>query len=143
MSIIVDANCVAATFCSTPSNDFLPILVALNDGTVKLIVGGELKKEYQKVGTAWRFLLKLDQAGRAHMVDDAEVEAETTRVAAEIKLKSDDPHVIALALVSGARILCSHDEALHQDFKNVDILRPKGKVYQCAAHAKLLKQCRS
>jgi hypothetical protein len=58
------------------------------------------------------------------------------------ELKSDDPHIIALAKVSGARLLCSKDQNLHTDFGNrVFIDKPRGNIYQNQSHAKLLKKC--
>ena len=62
-------------------------------------------------------------------------------------VKSDDPHIIALAQVSGARLLYSNDKSLQQDFKNKDLINnPRGKVYitnECrgnfsSGHKKLL-----
>ena len=45
-------------------------------------------------------------------------------------LKSDDPHIIALALVNGARLLYSNDLALQKDFRNAKLVsKPKGKIY--------------
>ena len=53
---------------------------------------------------------------------------------------SDDPHVIALAQESGARLLCSLDEALHTDFTNPRLINaPRGHVYQNAAHKHLIR----
>jgi len=41
--------------------------------------------------------------------------------------RSNDSYILALALVSGARVLCSNDKKLHSDFKNVEILPKIGK----------------
>ena len=44
--------------------------------------------------------------------------------------QSNDLHVLALAQVSGARLLYSNDLSLHQDFGNRDLIsRPRGKIY--------------
>ena len=44
--------------------------------------------------------------------------------------RSNDQHVIALAQVSGARLLYSDDGDLHEDFKNNRLInRPRGVVY--------------
>ena len=59
---------------------------------------------------------------------------------------SDDEHVLALALVSGARLLYTNDAALISDFKNRTIVAtPRGKIYTTAendnvtaAHLRLL-----
>ena len=43
---------------------------------------------------------------------------------------SDDQHIIALAQISGARLLYSHDGDLQEDFRNKELIdRPRGKVY--------------
>ena len=36
--------------------------------------------------------------------------------------RSNDSYILALALASGARVLCSNDKKLHSDFKNEEIL---------------------
>ena len=50
-------------------------------------------------------------------------------------LKSDDPDIIALASVSGVKLLVSGDTNLHTDFKNVI----GGSVYQTRNHRRLLR----
>ena len=52
-------------------------------------------------------------------------------------LKSDDPHIIALAQVSGVKLLVSGDTDLHKDFKR---LIKGGSVYQTKEHKHLLKR---
>ena len=140
MSIIVDANCAVEALNATPTADFAPLLKAILTGAHKLTVGGtKQKREYQRLGQVWRFLKILDQAGRSRLVGDASVDQEERRVAIEVKSESDDPHILALARISGARILCSRDQALHADFTNPMIITaPRGRVYQNASHARLL-----
>ena len=49
--------------------------------------------------------------------------------------RSNDTHVLALARVSGARLLFANDGALIEDFQDNDILRrPSGKVYPTTNH---------
>ena len=50
-------------------------------------------------------------------------------------LRSNDHHIIALAQVSGVKLLVSGDKALHADFKELI----KGKIYQTKKHQNLLK----
>ncbi len=52
------------------------------------------------------------------------------------KIVSDDPHIIALAIVADVTVLVSSDQALHRDFKNRNLVG--GKVYQNKKHARLL-----
>ena len=43
--------------------------------------------------------------------------------------QSDDPHILALAQIGGARLLYSDDQPLHGDFKNAALLDPPGAIY--------------
>ena len=61
--------------------------------------------------------------------------------------QSNDLHVLALAQVSGARLLYSNDLSLHQDFGNRDLIRPRGRIYSThaggqiqASHKSLLQR---
>ena len=46
------------------------------------------------------------------------------------RVTSNDLHVLALALVSGARLLFTDDRRLTNDFMNTDVISgPAGKVY--------------
>ena len=76
-------------------------------------------------------LIKLSQAGIVKAVPVAKVE----KVESELPpLKSDDPHIVALAIAGRVSVLVSKDQDLHQDFKKL----VGGKVYQNATHRRLL-----
>jgi hypothetical protein len=67
------------------------------------------------------------------------VDVKTNEVAQQCV--SDDPHIIALALESGARFLCSLDQDLHTDFTNPQLVNaPRGHVYQNVAHEHLIRR---
>ena len=55
------------------------------------------------------------------------VEAATRELEAQQICRSNDAHVIALARVSGARLLFTNDRELQSDFKNRQILG--GNIY--------------
>lgn len=140
MCLILDANCLTKVF---PSADieFLPIIKALTSGDARLVYGGtKLLVEYKRVYEAWKMIVALDKAGRTKKVNGAEVDAMEKKLMAAGQLKSDDPHVIALAMISGARLLCSNDKELHADFTNPLVLQPRGYVYQKASHKGLVRQ---
>ena len=77
---------------------------------------------------------------------DEDVEAHTDELRQREICRSDDEHVLALALVSGAGLLYTNDVALIEDFKNREIVQnPGGKIYTTArnntvtaAHRRLL-----
>ena len=73
------------------------------------------------------------KAGKIKLVDESAVQDMQNNLP---KLKSDDPHIIALAIVAKVKLLVSGDKDLHDDFKDHPSI--KGKVYQNQKHKKLL-----
>lgn len=142
MSLIVDNNVAADFFCGS-NPDLAPLKSAVLNATCCLYYGGsKLRNEYFQSPKVRRIVKQLDQAGRAKAFPDATIDARMNQVAPNCV--SDDPHIIALALESGARLLCSHDQDLHSDFTNPTLINnPRGHVYQNVTHAHLIRaHCR-
>lgn len=137
MCMIIDAN-VASEF-TEPSSDAKPVLERIVSGRLKIVSGYQTRDELVKC--AFRTLYKqFILAGRIFEFPDSDIVKEIRKVE-EAGIESDDPHVIALARVSGARILFSRDLALHQDFKNPKLIKnPRGRVYQRKAHVRILDE---
>jgi len=90
------------------------------------VIGGKLTRELAK--TKLRDVLaEWARVGLLCKADDQRVEIEETKIL-EIKIKSNDAHILALALVTGCRLLFSYDRELIDDFKKVALVSPKGKV---------------
>ena len=144
MCLIIDTNVVARVFSSEKDPDFGKLHHSLFLGgnpSVRIVYGGKLGREYLKVSLVTRLLLLLDRAGRARKIPNQAVNTEEMRITKLKICKSDDPHVIALARISGVRLLCSHDRALHKDFRNKKLLdKPRGRVYQDDGHRQLLME---
>ncbi len=139
MCAIVDANVAGRFFSRPPDPELLPLWKWINDGKSVLVVGGRLRDELEAIGRAAEQIRIWAQAGLVGFVAPEEVEAETASVASMGLCVSDDEHIIALARVSGTRLLCSEDRDLHTDFRNRDLIRePRGAVYQNASHVHLL-----
>lgn len=143
MCLIIDANCALETLTPNPSPEFQPVIDAIMSNKAVMVRGGEkLLAEYKKLSSVWRFIVLLDRAGKSIVVSDSEVDRVQEALVALGQLASDDPHIIALAQVSGARLLCSKDQNLHADFGNKEFLnKPRGSVYQNQSHTKLLRKC--
>jgi hypothetical protein len=142
MCVIIDANLAFRVFTSAPEVDFRPVFDWLHapDKDGCLVFGGKLSQELSNRTVSVRYLRALFQAGRAYQISDARVQNEERQVTCSGLCVSDDPHVVTLARVSGARTLCSHDQALHQDFCNPKLIaKPRGRVYQNATHTHLLR----
>lgn len=147
MCLIIDTNIAARVFRNPEDPDFGYIHTCILTGrpcNARFVYGGELAREYSRSPNILSIILELDRAGRARRISDELVDNETQVVVDSQLCRSDDPHIIALARVSNVRLLCSHDQALHQDFKNSALIDdPRGKVYQTTAHKRLVRQfCR-
>jgi hypothetical protein len=105
----------------------------------RLVVGGRLKSELSKFQKGGSLMRLLDRRGRLRKIEDEKVNIETQRLQKNNLCKSTDHHIIALARISGARLLCSKDKNLQIDFKNKHLINnPRGHVYKTAEHADLI-----
>lgn len=92
-------------------------------------------------GMARRRLGDYVRDGRAIVIPEERFTEDEASLRGRSDLRSDDPHVLALARVSGARLLYTGDTDLIADFKDKKIIdSPRGKVYSGAANANLLSR---
>jgi hypothetical protein len=126
--LIVDAN-VAGRFLASPGAivDWL-----FGDrGEPRLVAAGKLREELAKLNEVRHRLVTLERAGRLRSADPHLLHAEEDRLRKAKQCVSNDHHVLALAIVTGARTLATDDDALTSDFKNRQVISaPGGKVYR-------------
>ena len=102
----------------------------INLGRGRLVVGGQLRQELHKTNEFREWLQQAVLAGRVHEYNDDEVEDKTEELKNAGLCRSDDPHTVALAQISGARLLFTNDEDLKKDFTDKKLIdNPPGKVY--------------
>lgn len=137
MCIIVDANRLGVFLREPPDEDMQPVHNWLNKGG-KLIysTGGRFAKEIR--GNQRQRLEDYYTAGKARLIPEVKVN-ETLRHVQKKLLKSDDEHVIALALAAQVDLLCTDDRNLMQDFKNKQIMGRQGQIYTKSSHKRLLR----
>lgn len=139
MCIIVDAKRLGA-FLSDPANeDAAPIRDWLDrrGGRIVYSTGGAFATEVGR-GTRAK-LLAYAQAGKAQFVSADRFVDDERSLRERTDLRSDDPHVLALARWARVRLLYTADANLIADFKSKRLIdRPRGKVYSRAANARLL-----
>jgi hypothetical protein len=140
MCLIIDAN-VAHEFNAPMTDDAKPIQRWIDKRKGQIAIGGQLTKELTKTKLR-SLLLELYRANIAVVYNKEKLEAEEKAVSRLGLCESNDVHVLALARVSGARVVFSKDGPLATDFTNVRIVTPRGRVYKRAAHAHLLASCR-
>ena len=153
MCAVVDANVADQVFGRRNRSEAgVEFLEWIKKGRGRLVAGGKLLEELNRT-SAREWARQAVLAGLIRNVNNAEVDARTEVLRGSCN--SDDPHVIALAQVSGARLLYSNDRDLHRDFGNKRLIdKPRGKVYSTLeggghlqeSHKKLLRKkelCRS
>ena len=133
MCAIVDANVASEVFGDARPPAGRRFFDWLGSPRGELVVGGKLRAELSRNLRFSRWLEIAIRYGRARSVMDEEVEDRANELRRREACTSDDTHVLALALVSGARLLYTNDAALIKDFKNRRIVaNPGGKVYTTA-----------
>lgn len=134
MCALLDASVVHKVFGDNRPEAGQRFFEWLNSRKGKLVVGGELLRELERTPIR-EWLQQALLAGLAAQPDNGEVDRRTRALEEAKSCQSDDPHVIALAQVSGARLLYSEDNRLQQDFKDRALIdNPPGKIYKGQQH---------
>lgn len=136
MCAIIDANVSHEVFGTSRPEAGEEFFAWINDGSGFLVTGGRLLDElYKTQAREWARQAAL--SGQMQVVNSTDIAVKERELLSQHVLRSDDPHVIALALVSGARLLYSNDRALQQDFADKQLVDdPRGKVYTTRIHKK-------
>ena len=134
MCAIVDVNVSHEVFGDNRPEAGERFLERLNSGTLRLVVSRKLLAEL-KYGNAQQWIQQGINAGIVQQEKTGTVDERAEKLSREGGCLSNDIHIIALAQISGARLLYSNDTALHDDFGNKDLIdKPRGKVYSTNQH---------
>ena len=140
MCIIIDTNKIHDFLKDSPSDDMQPIRTWIDrkGGLFVYTAYGSYGNELKDVKGRLAVYVR---SGHAHLVDIKEIIPEENKLQIINGLKSNDIHILALARASGARLLCTEDRALIDDFKNKEIIdNPRGRIYSGIRQKHLLKQ---
>ena len=134
---ILDANAVADVFGGTPSEAGAGLRRWINDGRGRLASGGRLHSELQTASSEFRRWAAVARgAGQLQLFESDELQAQVDHFESHPERHSNDLHILALAVVSGARLLYSNDRPLQRDFANPALInQPRGKVYSTLVNA--------
>ena len=128
MCAIIDANVVGEVFGPNPSPAGEEFRAWIIKGSGRLICGGELQEELERIEDFKKWARNALNFGKMKNINDGKVRRRTAQIQKE-SIQSDDPHILALAQVSGSRLLYSNDKKLHKDFKNPALVDPVGSIY--------------
>ena len=132
MCAIVDANVGHEVFDPDRQTGagrfFYNWLMRPNGGTI--VVGGALLRELNRSEAFRRFFGDRLLANRARLIPDDDVGRAQEQIRSQGSHSSNDEHILALARVSGARLLFTNDRALQDDFRDRSIVGgTRGRVY--------------
>lgn len=134
MPIIIDAN--RASDFSAPAKNHAPeIYKAVVRGGARVAIGGLLLRELNQGGLG-AILIEWTRAGFVISVPDEAIAAAEKNIPIH---KSDDPHVLALAIASKTRLVYTNDQDLVKDVKNKSILPSGGKIIRVETPAKIVR----
>lgn len=131
MCIVIDINTFHAVF-NTESDShklYQPVMQWVISGKGKIVCGGSgYFRELAKLKKFTRLFNQLKTAGKVVFADDVKIDAKE----AELKLLCDDndfddPHIVALLIVSGCRLICTEDSRSYPYLKKKEWF-PKGAV---------------
>ncbi len=120
MCAIVDANVSHEVFGGSERPEAGKRFAEWLERGNKLVVGGKLLRELSARNEFVQWLRSALRTGRAVRIADDAVDQEVARIAPERNWESNDLHVIALAQLSGTRLLFTNDQALQKDFRKVN-----------------------
>ncbi|WP_420445410.1 hypothetical protein [Candidatus Poriferisodalis sp.] len=140
MCAILDANVVSELWEASGTPAGQGFRLAVESGRVRLVVAGsQLKSELDAASRRMGpWLQQLRLSGKLSKPDDA-LDGRVDSCTEEVRARppngadactSDDHHIIALAQLSGARLLYTNDQKLTSDFGNNRLIdAPRGKIY--------------
>lgn len=134
MCAIIDNDVSHQVFGTNPTEPglFFRNWLGRSNGGI-IVAGGRLFRELIQNTNFQTFFEARQQAGRAIRIPDAVVDAAEEELQS-VDTRSNDKHVLALALVSGARLLFTNDRALQEDFRDRRIIAgTRGRVYTTVA----------
>ena len=130
MCAILDNNVVGQVFGSEAPPAGKGFLNWLDSGNGLLVVGGQLRRELNGSSKFKEWLQQAILAGLVRLYNDGKVDDRAEELRNADSCRSDDAHVVALAQVSGARLLFTNDGDLKRDFADKELINnPPGKIY--------------
>ena len=138
MCIIVDAN-MFGEFKEPADENMEPVWHWLRKKNGKIAYSNTKKfeEEWERGGVTSLIKL-LRQSGQLKEIQAREVEAKENELNRTGTIRSNDPHIIALAIIANVKVLVSNDRRLHEDFKDRNLVG--GSVYQTKSHSRLLRK---
>jgi hypothetical protein len=134
MCVILDVNNIGK-FNEPADEDMKPVWNWLDrqNGKIAYASTQKFEEEWER-GGGIQLRRELQRRNKLKEIPAQDVQEKADEL--ESQIESDDPHIIALAIIAEVKVLVSNDRRLHEDFKNRNLVG--GKVYQTKSHSRLL-----
>jgi hypothetical protein len=145
MCILVDANVIPIVFSSKNKNHnkYKPLLKWIIFGKAKIVLGGYLYEKEMRVSLSNYTPLfhELSRLNKIHFFKSEDVNKLSDSIEKIVIDKDfDDPHLIALLVISRAKIFCSEDKRCF-DFVKEPSFYPKGQQHPSIFTLKQYRKC--
>ena len=140
MCIILDANCFHK-YLDPDDKDMRPVRTWLKKENAKIAHSSteKLKSELEHSSRMVNEFIALRRENKLKVISSEEVDNKENELNDPKKeIKSNDLHILALALAGNVKVLVSLDENLGKDFKKVC----RGSIYKNYGHKHLLDECK-
>ena len=121
MCIVIDTNSLASVFDQKSEHhaEFRPVLEWIVLGNGKIVYGGTTyKRELAKATKYFRLLVELKKVSKIVEIDSVRVGEIEQRLAQTLSHSDfDDPHIVAIIIASGCRLICSADARAFRYFR--------------------------
>lgn len=131
MCLVIDMNTIPNVFNpSLESHDkYKPVLDWVITGKGKMVCGGtKYWEEFKLISKYIRFFNQLNKAGKVVKIDDNAVDEKMNELMSLCSdADFDDPHIVALLVVSGCKVISSEDARSYPYIKRKEWY-PKGRA---------------
>ena len=148
MCVIIDMNTLPAVFNSSDKKhaQFVPLLNHVNSRKSKITIGGSsYSAEIEKMPGLTKILAEMRRSKKLVIADSSKVDLLERQIAVKYPLAKfpdfNDKHIVALAAVTNAKVVCTIDKPLQKylkqkTFYDKSSLRPK--IYNEKTRASVL-----
>ena len=123
MCAIVDSNVAGSIFGDSPNRPEAArkFREYVDTGKLALVIGGKLKFELAKHEKFKIWYRDAVLSSRVRNISDSDIDNEEAILIKSGNCRSNDQHVLALARITGSRLLNTNDQDLMDDFRDLNL----------------------
>lgn len=110
-----------------PGDELFLSWIRSRHGVIAFPSSGQYRTEIQNNRAVMMLIQRYEQGGQLRKISAGQLETADDQIRQKCH-RSNDPHILSLALASEARVLCSNDDDLRSDFKDRNVLPPMGRL---------------